>query len=599
MVESQCEELEMRLRLLRKSGVATEEREELKALQEKRAELRDVVNQMAGKAATEAVAQTSREQVPTAPKPSKKPKPSQQPQKRQPSAVVQFLKGSFVKGVMRTFGGVVAISIYFADLISDVQVLVLLWSTGNYIWSWMSIFLLVAQFLVVYLRVIPYLVTTFGRDSALTVSFIWFGFPLGLFLLDGLMFLEPFGLLALLPFPEWLRQFVPAYKATRIIAEVAIESLPQCILQAYIYTIVIQHTAAGTASESEMALMEFASLLPKSILISIVAMLKTWIELVLAARQAGLTVGAKAVQLWQVGAGLPLDALKKGAILDFSCPYHLQEAEIPPLLDALGKNASLIRLDMSKSGLTWSGPSASAAPLVETVHKSAAALSELDTLCISQGSRFQIPIQKIRLGMPYALEALRAVPFFAPGGPWREEILLMGDLLRTNLNAAEVVGFEEAAGEQVAKLMADARKGKVKQEQYHATITRLMADGNLRRGHLVALVHAEVLRDIAFKPRELLSAGFRITELRRGGYTAAEMRSSGLRAHELRSGGYAAAQLRAGQFPVGQLKQAGYSALELKEGGYQAHQLKAVGFTAEELKENGFSAEELRLGSFT
>lgn len=52
----------------------------------------------------------------------------------------------------------------------------------------------------------------------------------------------------------------------------------------------------------------------------------------MAARQAGLTVGAKAVQLWQVGAGLPLDALKKGAINRFVCPYRLGEAEIPPLL---------------------------------------------------------------------------------------------------------------------------------------------------------------------------------------------------------------------------------------------------------------------------
>ena len=40
----------------------------------------------------------------------------------------------------------------------------------------------------------------------------------GLLLLDCLMIFEPFGLLAILPFPDWLRQFLPAYKATRIIA---------------------------------------------------------------------------------------------------------------------------------------------------------------------------------------------------------------------------------------------------------------------------------------------------------------------------------------------------------------------------------------------
>ena len=48
----------------------------------------------------------------------------------------------------------------------------------------------------------------------------------------------------------------------------------------------------------------------------------------MAARQAGLTVSQKAVQLWQVGAGLPLDALKKGAIIEFTCPYKLETTEV-------------------------------------------------------------------------------------------------------------------------------------------------------------------------------------------------------------------------------------------------------------------------------
>ena len=49
--------------------------------------------------------------------------------------------------------------------------------------------------------------------------------------LDVLIFLEPFGLLPIVPLPERMRQFIPAYKATRIIAEVMIEALPQCLLQ--------------------------------------------------------------------------------------------------------------------------------------------------------------------------------------------------------------------------------------------------------------------------------------------------------------------------------------------------------------------------------
>ena len=67
--------------------------------------------------------------------------------------------------------------------------------------------------------------------------------------------------------------------------------------------------------------MEFTSVLPTSILISTVAMLKMWIEVVNGARSAGLTIRAKAIQLWEVGAGLPLDALKKGTIVE-CVPYR-------------------------------------------------------------------------------------------------------------------------------------------------------------------------------------------------------------------------------------------------------------------------------------
>jgi hypothetical protein len=102
--------------------------------------------------------------------------------------------------------------------------------------------------------------------------------PFGCFFLDMLMFLEPFGLLPFVPMPETLRQFIPAYKATRVIAEVVIESLPQSVLQAFIYISVIRHTQDGSATEKEWAMLEFADALPKSILISTLATLKTWME---------------------------------------------------------------------------------------------------------------------------------------------------------------------------------------------------------------------------------------------------------------------------------------------------------------------------------
>ena len=106
--------------------------------------------------------------------------------------------------------------------------MVLLLISGNWAWAFMGGFLLVFQFFIVFLRVLPYVHTTFG--AANHCRFLIFGFPLGLLGLDVLMFLEPFGLLTMPCFPEWMRQFIPAYKATRIIAEVLLTSLPQCPL---------------------------------------------------------------------------------------------------------------------------------------------------------------------------------------------------------------------------------------------------------------------------------------------------------------------------------------------------------------------------------
>ena len=61
------------------------------------------------------------------------------------------------------------------------------------------------------------------------------------------VYVRPQSSLTLVVFPSRssTHQFVPAYKATRIIAEILIESLPQCIFQSYIYIIVVHHVQVG------------------------------------------------------------------------------------------------------------------------------------------------------------------------------------------------------------------------------------------------------------------------------------------------------------------------------------------------------------------
>ena len=89
---------------------------------------------------------------------------------------------------------------------------------------------------------------------------------------------------------EAMRLFVPAYGATRMIAEVLVEALPQWIMQAIIFVLVSEHVSAGTASEVDHTLFHlndgsFITVMPKSILISSCTMLKTWFELVQEVRE--------------------------------------------------------------------------------------------------------------------------------------------------------------------------------------------------------------------------------------------------------------------------------------------------------------------------
>ena len=69
--------------------------------------------------------------------------------------------------------GIFSVGIYFADLVSDLQVAFLLVNTGNFVWATLSILLLVLQFFVVHMRVLPYLSSTFGKDSPFYIAFVF------------------------------------------------------------------------------------------------------------------------------------------------------------------------------------------------------------------------------------------------------------------------------------------------------------------------------------------------------------------------------------------------------------------------------------------
>ena len=553
--------------------------------------------------------------------------------------------GSTLLGVFRrSLNGLVTTWLYFADVISDVEVTLMLHAAGFGGYALIAATLLVLQFLVVWLRVLPYLRMTFGPESRIYCFFLFLGFPFGMVGLDCLMFLEPFGLLPVVPISNSMRQFIPAYKATRIIAEVLIESLPQCLLQSYILVTVMHHVNAGHASSSEMTLLDgeidgdtFAHILPRSIAISTITTLKAWIELVHSAREAGISVRTKAVQLLHVGFGLPLDALKKGTILEWSCTYHLADGEVPPLLDALVKNSSLTRLNLAAAGLEWTGPEASkergATSLVDAMASSPAVLEQLQRLVISATSGYEIPVAALRRGGEEALAALREVKLLAGGGPRRLEILLMADLLRTNRRKTAVAArdVEESASAVVALIEA-AKRGELGRDEWEGALTKLIVAGDTRRAHLKSLVGAAMLCQVGFEAAGLLAAdfspeelkdggfsakslreadprrfapaalrdlGYQPAELKQAGFSAADLRLLGFSAAALRDAAFDAAQLRAAAYALTELKAAGFSVPELKDALYSASELRAADFEAEELRKAKFMAIELREAGFT
>ena len=313
---------------------------------------------------------------------------------------------------------------------------------------------------------------------------------------------------------------------------------------------------AGTARPSDTAMLPSVASLPQSITISTLSTLKTWVGLVDEANKAGISIKAKAWQLWNVGGGLPLDALKKGAIDAWTCSYKLDEGEISPLINALEGNSSLVTLKLADSGLEWYQEDSSGMPLVAAMANDPAALSGLQKLVISNASRCELPIHLIREGGPPALAALQAMEFFKSstsaesvfrqidldgsgtidgaelrkffksptldssckafaeefdgelekmfdyldedgigeigldqwrrgfpmmaGGPWHDEIIVMGELLRRDRNATVTTDGQRKASERIVKLLEEVHARTVARSAWELRVKQFMVEGHVR-----------------------------------------------------------------------------------------------------------------------
>ena len=201
-------------------------------------------------------------------------------------------------------------------------------------------------------------------------DFVWYALifmpvPVGL---DIIMFLEPLGLLWLVP-SLTIHALVPAYAGTRALLEVNLEGLPQSLLQIYIFFRVNSGsaTAGGTLEGVDQAV------LIRSLALSLLAFTKAWLEHFTHARDRGYFMmdadndgkkdgccGGLAHYLQdqvQMGAGLPMDAIESGETKEWKSPFKpTSAAQIEVLCTALVKpTVAMVKLDFSDGGIDMNG----------------------------------------------------------------------------------------------------------------------------------------------------------------------------------------------------------------------------------------------------
>ena len=252
-------------------------------------------------------------------------------------------KPQFYRFALEVPVGVALSALFYADVISDIIVASSLRDTGNPGWTFLAALFIVLPYLASYASVAAYLLRAYGARAAF-FAFLALGLPSGVLLLDVAMFAAPLTLLRELPdspAATQLKLFLPSYRSTRVLFEAALETLPQSALQLHIY-VALTHYGASTAFESKMA-----PLVAISFAFSVVNLIKTLVILVVDARAAGVPLRAHLAQQLALGQGLPLHALKAGALDVWRCALPLDPVTLRELAAALRPNASLRHLDLS------------------------------------------------------------------------------------------------------------------------------------------------------------------------------------------------------------------------------------------------------------
>ena len=202
--------------------------------------------------------------------------------------------------VLEVVGDLLSVALLFADLGSDVVVMTDLFMSGAWILGSIAAFLLVNLYVAMDKGIHAY-VTRRASGNAQMLHLL-LGFPLAPLLLDLMLALRPLGVLRGLP--EGVDDLLVQYKPTRSLLEVTLESLPQFMLQLYLFVNIAEYGAEADRVPLRTLLV--------SLTLSAISLLKSWAIAWISSRELEISLVEYLNLLLSLGKGLPLEKLRSG-----------------------------------------------------------------------------------------------------------------------------------------------------------------------------------------------------------------------------------------------------------------------------------------------
>ena len=266
---------------------------------------------------------------------------------------------------------------YYFDVASDVLVTMELADTNNPAWTGLMVFFLLLPTLVTSWGIAKYRRQVGGRSvrwwEPYVLAPVYLCAPL---VLDCSMLFVSVVKLDLCPcsLPDAFTAFLVSYAAMRTFTEAVLESLPQLVLQLWIYgrctsaalgarVPSCDEVAAGAPCcppQEEMGLLVF------SLTLSVVEVGYQLLTIVWVSRVLGVPVREYVATLIKIGGGLPIDAIKENEITELDVGFALDDAQVKQLAGALRNNTSLKRgVDLHRTRFKAAGAKALASALAE------------------------------------------------------------------------------------------------------------------------------------------------------------------------------------------------------------------------------------------